>query len=295
MRLSYISLNDIMNTMNFLHTFEPQRILLSMGPLTIYWYGLFVTLGVVGAILIALWLARQYGFNKDKIYNFIFYTLIFGFIGDRLFHVLYQLDYYLANPIDIFKVWEGGLAIHGAIIGGALTVLIYSRNKKLQGPKSWSGRFWLLADIGVVAIILGQAIGRWGNYFNQELYGLPTDSIIGIPIALANRVAGYEMFEYFLPAFLFQSLINLLIFVILLSYHRKRIQNLKSKAQNPYYGNIFLSYLALYGIGRFIIEFIRIDPQPIIFGLRFGQIASLGLLVVALVLFLFKGTRKQKM
>jgi len=278
--------------MNFLHNFEPSRILLDLGPITIYWYGFFVTLGVVGGILTVLWLSKKYGFNQDKIYNLIFYTLILGFIGDRLMHVFLEIDYYLIYPWDIFKVWQGGLAIHGAIIAGAITVLIYSRRQDLGVSKDWSTRFWLLTDICAVAIVLGQAIGRWGNYFNQELYGLPTDSVIGIPINLVNRVSGYEMYEYFLPTFLFQALVNLLIFAILLMWHLERLRSTRSRKQEAGsrigYGNIFLAYLVLYGVGRFVVECVRIDPQPIVFGLRYGQWASLGLLLAAFILFFVK-------
>ena len=280
--------------MNFLHTFEPERVLLALGSITIYWYGLFVTSGVVLGIVVTVWLAKKYGFNKDAFWSFVFWLLIFGFIGDRLFHVFYEFSYYWQNPLDIFKVWQGGLAIHGAIIGGFLTILFYSRKKILAGASTWWPRFWLMADISVIGIILGQAIGRWGNYFNQELYGLPTDSIIGIPIALANRVQGFSMHEYFLPTFLFQSLANLLIFVILFSWHRYRIKRSKmedgsSDKKSNYelritnYGYIFISYLLLYGVARFTIEFMRIDVQPVFWSLRLGQWASVGLVLAGVV------------
>lgn len=263
--------------------------MLSIGPVTIFWYGFFVTLGVVLGILIFLWLARRYGFNKDLSYNLVFYILIFGFIGDRLMHVLMEIGYYIDNPLDIFKVWQGGLAIHGAIIAGLLVILLYSRRGDLGFSGLWSKRFWVLADIGVVAIIIGQTIGRWGNYFNQELYGLPTELSFGIPISLANRVAGYGNFEFFHPTFLYQMILNAIIFIILLVWHLRRIKTVRqSSDQSISGGQILIAYLFLYGAARFLVEILRIDSQPTALGLRYGQWASIGLVLAAIILIIIR-------
>jgi len=224
------------------------------------------------------------------VWDLSFYIIIFGIIGDRLAHVfLYDWEYYSQNLLDILKIWQGGLAIHGAIFTGILVLFIYARKKFLS--------FWLLADIFAPALVLGQTIGRWGNYFNQEIYGLPTDLPWGIPINLVNRVKGYESFTHFHPTFLYLSIWCLLIFMVLFFWHKKRIKVFKNTGIIKGVGNIFLSYLFLYSIGRFLVEFIRLDLQPEPLGLRMGQWLSLVTVTLGIGLILsrhFKSKRIEK-
>jgi len=254
---------------DFLHTYTPDPVLISIGPVNIYWYSLLIIVAIILAIFVVVRLGRKYQIKTDQIIDLSFYTIIFGILGARLFYVLIELDYYLVHPIEIFKVWQGGLAIHGAIIAGIIVVYVYARKNKQS--------FWLWADITAPAIALGQAIGRWGNYFNQELYGRPTDLAWGITIELQNRLIPYLRYEYFHPTFLYESILDLLVFVTLLVLHKRG----KTKQ-----GNIFLVYLILYSIIRFFMEFIRIDPAVIFVGLRLPQVVSLIIILVS-VFFIF--------
>lgn len=244
----------------FWQDFLPSSVLFSFGPLIIHWYGLILVL----AILSSAFLAKRYFLKKNIITalqfeDLIFYIIIFGLIGARFGHVVFfNLPYYLQNPGDILKVWQGGLAIQGALLFGFLTLLIWSGRKKIN--------FWQLADGLALAIPLGQAIGRWGNYFNQELFGRPTDGWWGIPIAPFNRVSGYEDFSHFQPIFFYESFLSLILFVVL--YRLAFKSSLKL-------GQITLFYVLGYGLIRFFVEFFRIDDTFRLGGIRMAQIISL--------------------
>jgi len=258
---------------NFLHTYTPQSILINIGPLKIYWYGLFIVMGILLGMMIVFRLAERYKISKEAIIDSVFYLIIFGIIGARLYHVLLEFSYYLENPLSIFKVWEGGLAIHGAIIAGVITAWVFAKKRGLN--------LWLLFAIYAPGIALGQAIGRFGNYFNQELYGLPTNLPWGIPIEPINRIMNYYSAKYFHPTFLYESLGSILIFAVLLFLHKWLL-----KKDSKKYEIIVYSYLFLYSILRFSLEFIRIDPTPELIGLRFPQIMSLIIIAIISVLFL---------
>lgn len=261
-----------------LHTFTPDRVLINIGPLTIYWYGLFVALGIFLGLLLVVHLAKKYNIHKDKIYNLAFYLLIFGLLGDRLYEVFSNWGYYSNNLLDIFKIWQGGLAIHGAMIAGLIVLYVFGKRNKIS--------FWLLGDLLVPALALGQAIGRWGNYFNQELYGKPTDLPWGIPINLSNRVEPYLNNQYFHPTFLYLGLWCLMVAGVLVLMHKARAKSEKSKLLKT--GNIMLSYFFLYSIGRFSVEMLRLDPMPVIAGLRLAQWASLVLVVISVSFFIYR-------
>ncbi len=300
--------------MSFLHTFHPQPILISFGPINIHWYGLLVVLGILAAIFTALKLAGYYNIKKEVIIDLSFYLVIFGIIGARLYDVLLELPYYLNHPLDIFKIWQGGLAIHGAIIAGIAVIWLFAKKRQLN--------FWLLAAIITPGLALAQAIGRWGNYFNQELFGAPTGLPWGIPIDLINRPIKYIGYEFFHPTFLYESIGNFVIFFILIAIHDRII---KKKNINPAEQNMFhvspaahraagqvcfpgraplaasrfrgqarsgagmfhvLSYAILYSFLRFSTEFIRIDKTPEIFSLRFPQIISLIIIFLSIALLL---------
>lgn len=258
----------------FLHTFHPDPILISFGPINIYWYGIFIVLGILSAIDITLKLAEHYEIKKETIIDLAFYLIIFGIIGARVYDVFLEAPYYLKNPLDVFKIWQGGLAIHGAIIAGAAVIYLFAKKRKLN--------FWLLASLITPGLALAQAIGRWGNYFNQELFGRPTELPWGIPIDLMNRPLAYISAEYFHPTFLYESSGNLIIFGILLLIASRAI---KKNKQNDNSSNILLltSYFLLYSILRFSTEFIRIDKTPEIFHLRFPQIASIFIIIACFI------------
>jgi len=255
--------------LNFLHTFSPTPVLLTIGPINVYWYGLFLVLGMLGGIFIILKLAEYYCLSKDLIIDLIFWLIIGGIVGARIYEVLLEFPYYMSHPIDIFKVWQGGLAIHGALIAGLVILYFYTKRHKIS--------FWLVASILAPGAAFGQAIGRWGNYFNQELFGLPTSSSWGIPINSINRPVQYFYSNYFHPAFLYESVGNIIICGILLILHYKTSIGKRDHAR------IAITYLMLYSFLRFLTEFIRIDKTPIVLGLRLPQIVSLLLILGSLV------------
>lgn len=258
---------------NLLHNFNPGPILVSFGPVNIYWYGIFIALGILTAILISFKLASFYNIAKNTIFDLAFYVIIAGLIGARIYYIFLELPFYLKYPLDIFKVWNGGLAIHGGLLAGILTLLYFTKKKKLN--------FWQLAAVCAPGLVLAQAIGRWGNYFNQELYGGPTGLPWGIPILPDNRITEYFNFSYFHPAFLYESIGNFLIFLILISIHVWIIK--KHKLSNRIYMFVLGTYLSLYSVLRFFIEFIRVD-NPIIFGgFKAPQIVSLAIIVSIIV------------
>jgi phosphatidylglycerol:prolipoprotein diacylglycerol transferase len=278
---------------NFLHTYHPQAILVSLGPIHIYWYGLLMVVGVIGGFLIAWRLTKFYNIKPDHLFNLAFYGLVFGLIGARIYYVAYLWDYYSKNLWDIFKIWQGGLAIHGILIGGFTAIWFYCRKNKLN--------FWFMADLVAIGLSFGQIIGRWGNYFNQEVFGRPTDLPWGIPIDLVNRVSGFENFQYFHPTFLYESAWNLIVFVTLLSVFlmitKKRLSisnKLQANSYNLNHSNVFFLYLVLYSLGRFFIEFLRIDPMPMLFGLRWAQIMSLGIISVSVIVIIYRNIKIKK-
>lgn len=266
--------------MNLLHTFNPDPILISFGHINIYWYGFFIVIGIIFALLFIIKIARYYYISPDLIFDCAFYIILSGIIGARIYDVFLQFSYYSKNPIEIFKIWNGGLAIHGAIIAGIITLFFYAKKKNIN--------FWLLGSLAVPGLALAQAFGRWGNYFNQELYGSPTNLPWGIPIEFKNRLPEYINFEYFHPAFLYESIGNLLIFVLLLVMHYFLKKN-KLGSQT-----IVLSYLIMYSLLRFFMEEIRIDPTINLLGFRLPQLVGL-IIILFSTGFMFINMRKSNL
>jgi len=263
---------------NFLHTCQPNPILISFGPIHIYWYGLFIVLGALTAILVIFKLADYYKIRRETIIDLAFWLIIGGIIGARIYHVLLEIPYYLKHPLDIFKIWQGGLAIHGGILAGLIVIWIFS--------KKHQHNFWLLTSLVVPGLALAQAIGRWGNYFNQELFGKPTNLSWGIPIDLMNRPVNYTSYQFFHPAFLYESIGNFLIFLILIACYIWIIK--KNKFNDYCYVLCVMCYMISYSLLRFFMEFIRLDPTYVILGLRFPQIISLLIILASLTILLPK-------
>jgi len=261
---------------NFLHVFEPTAILVSFGPISIHWYGLTMVLGILAALALTFFLAKYYGISRDTVFDLSFWLIIGGLIGARIYDVLLQIPYYTNHPLQALEIWKGGLAIHGAIIAGLFIVWQFSRRLKIS--------IWKLSALIVPGLALGQAIGRWGNYFNQEIFGLPTQQAWGIPISLINRPLNYINSSYFHPTFLYESLACLLISISLIAFNVYLIK--KGKLDKSYTWLTAL-YMILYSILRFGLEFIRLDQTPSILGLRFPQIASLIIIIASLLLLFF--------
>jgi phosphatidylglycerol:prolipoprotein diacylglycerol transferase len=213
-----------------------------IGSLEVGWYGILIAAGVLSAIGIAFVEARRRTENTAHIANMALLVIPLGAIGARLYHVIDQWDYYMQNPHLI--IGGRGLGIFGAVIGGALGLIIYTRWKKLSTLR------WL--DILAPGVILAQAIGRWGNFFNQELYGYPTSLPWAIYIDPAHRLPGYENYSHFHPLFFYESLWDLTGFVLLMVLGRRLHKRLRD-------GDMFLMYVIYYGIGRFFLEGFKLD------------------------------------
>jgi phosphatidylglycerol:prolipoprotein diacylglycerol transferase len=263
---------------NFLHTFNPNPIFLSFGQFHIYWYGLFIVVGILAALSICLKIGSYYSLKKEEVIDLTFWLVVFGIIGARIYHVVLEWSYYAQYPLDIFKVWQGGLAIHGALIAGVLVGWFFAKKNNLD--------FWLLAAITAPGLALAQAIGRWGNYFNGELFGKPTDLAWGIPIDIMKLPLEYISADFFHPTFLYESIGNFLIFLILISLHIWIIK--KKKFNNFIYFLIFSFYLFSYSVLRFSLEFVRIDATPVVGIFRFPQIASIIIVLLTFALLVYK-------
>ncbi len=234
--------------------------LVRIGPLTLYWYGFLITVGALVGAWVASTEAKRRGLDPDHVWNALIPALIFGLIGARLYHVISSppggigWDYYREHPLDIIAFWNGGLrglGIYGAIIGGAFGVWLYCRFAKLNFLQ------WL--DICVPGLALAQAVGRWGNFFNQELYGFPTTLPWGVAIDAQHRLPQFADLPpetRFHPTFAYESILNLLIALGLLYIARRFGDRLRN-------GDIFLVYLILYPLARFIVEFQRPDAWTI--------------------------------
>ncbi|MCX6797691.1 MAG: prolipoprotein diacylglyceryl transferase [Candidatus Falkowbacteria bacterium] len=274
---------------NLLHTFVPQAMLWSWGYFHIYWYGFFIVLAISLALLVTSQLANLYQLKKELILDLSFWLIIGGLIGARIYEVGLEFSYYSQNPLDILKVWQGGLAIHGAIIAGLIIVAIFSSKQKIN--------FWILTAVIVPGLALGQAVGRWGNYFNQELFGLPTRLPWGIPIDIINRPLEYIGQKFFQPTFLYESLGDLLIFLILLTIHviiLKRQRQAKVAGLSPKTSlKITVLYLILYSTVRFFLEFIKVDSTPTLASWRWPQIISLIIIALSIILLAFKNHGKK--
>lgn len=265
----------------------PDPILFEIGPLAIRWYGLLIATGALLAGYVASLEAQRRGLNPDHVWDALMVVLVSGVIGARLYHVVSSpagtnvgLSYYLQNPVKIIAIWEGGLGIYGAVAGGALGLFLYARYHGL--------RFWQWADLAAIGLPLAQAIGRWGNFFNQELYGNPTDLPWGIPIAAANRLpkfADLPAGTRFHPTFLYESLWNLGTFLVLLFLARRYSHRLRQ-------GDLFLIYLILYPVGRILVELQRPDAvggtPPRIAGLPTAQWVAGGLILLSLFLLWYR-------
>jgi len=246
-----------------------------LGPLYFRFYGIILMLGALAAVYLIRWMMRRDGRDPDLAWDAFMWALVFGIIGARLWHVFTPSEslramgidtmYYLTHPLDIVFTWRGGLGMPGAIAGGAVGLYIFTRRRKIS--------FGAMLDYAAPGVALAQAIGRWGNFVNQELYGPPTDLPWGIFIRPENRLAGYEAFEKFHPLFLYESLWNLaLAFFLLWVWRRFRGRLLA--------GDLFLLYLVGYPLGRFLLEFIRIDIV-LAYGLNFNQTVMLVTAIVS--------------
>jgi phosphatidylglycerol:prolipoprotein diacylglycerol transferase len=234
----------------------------SIGPLFVRFYGIILMSGAVAGAILAVKESKRRGYDPNIVWDLFVYLLIGGIVGARIWHILtpspstgITTSWYLSHPLDALAIWKGGLGIPGAIIGGLIALFIYSRKTGINFAE-WT-------DIASPSLALGQAIGRWGNYANQELYGAPTDLPWKIFIDPAHRLTGYLDVEYYHPLFLYESLWNLMNMFLLIWVSRRFADSLKR-------GDIFLVYLIVYPLGRFLLDFLRLDVS-LVGGININQ------------------------
>ena len=249
----------------------------SLGNIVIHFYSLCILLGVMFAYLVITKEAKRKGISEDLIFNIIFYGLLIGIIGARLYYVIFNFNYYRNDLLEIFRIWNGGLAIHGGIIFGFIFVYFYTKKKNLE--------FIKLTDIIVPGVILAQSIGRWGNFFNQEAYGsLVSKELLEkllIPKFIINGM--YINNNYYLPTFYIESILCLIGFIIMMIIRKK---NLKK-------GTITAFYLIWYGIIRSIIEIFRTDSL-MLGNFKVARIVSVIMIIIGIIIELIE-SRKPKL
>ena len=231
-----------------------------LGPLFIRFYGIVLMLGAVAGGWLATVELKRRDKDPEMVWDLLVYLIIGGVIGARLWHILtpppssiaqgFTTQFYLTHPLDALAIWKGGLGIPGTIIGGLVALFFYARRNRTIGFLEW-------ADIAAPSLALGQAIGRWGNFFNQELYGAPTNLPWKIYIDPAHRLAGFENVSYYHPLFAYESLLNLANMLLLLWLLRQFAGRLKR-------GDIFNVYLIAYPLIRFSLDFLRLDASQVL-------------------------------
>lgn len=245
-------------------------IALEFGFVTIYWYSiiLFIAFFIGGSLAVKE--ASKWKISEDFMINYFFNLIIFSLLGARLYYVVFNLDYYMVNPLNILKIWEGGLAIHGALLFGLIFTFFYTRKYRVKTSR--------LLDIMVVSLILGQAIGRWGNFFNGEAHGaittLETLQSWHLPQFIIDGM--FINGQYYIPTFLMESIWCLIgFFVLLIIRHNNYIKT----------GQTTCAYMVWYGIGRFFIESFRTDSL-MINSIKMAQAVSIFMVLIGIVLFI---------
>ena len=210
---------------------------LSIGPLNAYYYGLIIAVGLILAVMYACRRSKEFGLKEDDILDGVLWVTPFAIVCARIYYVAFSWEDYVSNPISMFYIWEGGIAIYGGVIGAIIGMWAICKYKKLKLTP--------VLDVILMVFLLGQSIGRWGNFMNREAFGAATDSFFRM--GLFNEKT--QLWEYYHPTFLYESLWNLIGFILLASLAKKR----------KYDGQIALGYAAWYGLGRAFIEGLRVD------------------------------------
>jgi phosphatidylglycerol:prolipoprotein diacylglycerol transferase len=261
---------------------------INIGPLTITYYGIILMSGALAGAWLAAWQARQRGLNPEFVWDALVWVLVGGIIGARLWHIFtpppsmveqgITTAYYLTHPLDAINTRLGGLGIPGAVMGGLLALYIFCRARKASLP-TW-------VDIIAPCLALGQAIGRWGNFVNQELYGSPSNLPWAITIDAAHRLPQYKEIATYHPLFLYESLFSLANMAFLLWIGKRYANFLKS-------GDIFLFYLVTYPVARFLLDFLRLDASEIA-GVNANQVTMAIVAFCAAMIFSMRHKDDQK-
>ena len=238
---------------------NPSRVAFSLFGKEIYWYGIIIAVGFILAVIYGMRRASQFGLNGDIILDMLFVAVPAAVVCARLYYCIFEWSSYKDDPISILYIWEGGIAIYGAVIGAVISVLIFCKIKRLP--------FLPIADIGGLGLLIGQMVGRWGNFINREAFGAETDSFLKMGLSYAN-----SGMKYYHPTFLYESLWNLVGFIILHFISKKR----------KFDGQVFAGYVAWYGLGRAWIEGLRTDSLYLFgTGIRVSQLLAAVTFVLA--------------
>jgi len=255
---------------------SPSQIIFTVFGVNIYYYGVIMALAISIGTLISDWCGTKYfGLKKETIIDLAPYLIVFGILGARLYYCVLNYDFYLRFPTEIIAIRHGGISIHGAIFGGAFGLWLFSIRHKLN--------FLKLCDVSVIGLSIAQAIGRWGNFFNSEAFGGPTNLPWKLYIAPQYRPIPYQDCNFFHPAFLYESILDVLIFVILLTIARA------GKIKKD--GNLALIYLIFYSIVRIFVEMFRLDSVKYIQGVPVAIFVSIGIIIVSIVILFLHNKR----
>ncbi|SBA57487.1 prolipoprotein diacylglyceryl transferase [Staphylococcus aureus] len=243
----------------------------NLGALSVRWYGIIIAVGILLGYFVAQRALVKAGLHKDTLVDIIFYSALFGFIAARIYFVIFQWPYYAENPSEIIKIWHGGIAIHGGLIGGFLAGVIVCKVKNLNP--------FQIGDIVAPSIILAQGIGRWGNFMNHEAHGGPVSRAFLEQLHLPNFIIEnmYINGQYYHPTFLYESIWDVAGFIILVNI-RKHLK----------LGETFFLYLTWYSIGRFFIEGLRTDSLMLTSNIRVAQLVSILLILISISLIVYR-------
>lgn len=243
----------------------------NLGPLSVRWYGIIIAVGILLGYFVAQRALVKVGLHKDTLVDIIFYSALFGFIAARIYFVIFQWPYYAENPGEIIKIWHGGIAIHGGLIGGFIAGVIVCKVKNLNP--------FQIGDIVAPSIILAQGIGRWGNFMNHEAHGGPVSRAFLEQLHLPNFIIEnmYINGQYYHPTFLYESIWDVAGFIILVNI-RKHLK----------LGETFFLYLTWYSIGRFFIEGLRTDSLMLTSNIRVAQLVSILLTLISISLIVYR-------
>lgn len=243
----------------------------NLGPLSVRWYGIIIAVGILLGYFVAQRALVKAGLHKDTLVDIIFYSALFGFIAARIYFVIFQWPYYAENPGEIIKIWHGGIAIHGGLIGGFIAGVIVCKVKNLNP--------FQIGDIVAPSIILAQGIGRWGNFMNHEAHGGSVSRAFLEQLHLPNFIIEnmYINGQYYHPTFLYESIWDVAGFIILVNI-RKHLK----------LGETFFLYLTWYSIGRFFIEGLRTDSLMLTSNIRVAQLVSILLILISISLIVYR-------
>ncbi|WP_391203404.1 prolipoprotein diacylglyceryl transferase [Psychrobacillus sp. L4] len=256
--------------MNLLQAINP--VAFSLGPIEVRWYGIIIACGIILAFIVAQREMVKRGFHQEYLTDLLIWGVPLAIIGARIYYVIFKWDFYSQNPEKIIQIWHGGIAIHGALIASFLTAYFFTRKRGTS--------FWKLMDIMAPSLLIGQAVGRWGNFMNQEAHGGEVTRTFLENLKLPNWIIEQMYIEgkYYHPTFLYESVWNIIGVIILILLRKVNLLR----------GEMFLFYLTWYSVGRFFIEGMRTDSLYLVGELRTAQVVSLLAIAISIILFIYR-------